>query len=181
MQSLLSLLGFSKDQPKEKIVTCHFCTTCNHPDFASEKVKDIEDLGTTSGSKMYKLLCEQIESQWVLEAKHCISMTLQDAGMDHKQEAKIYKSQKYPFVKLKLIPTRCLSACSFAHVFALNCTNQSFSYQFGGINPSHLNDLIEMIDLYCSSEDGYSSTRTRPKSLKGYVLARIPPSNGRGT
>jgi predicted metal-binding protein len=102
-----------------------------------------------------------------------------DASVDSKLKPIQFEHESYPGTIIRFLPTRCLSACSFPHVFALNGSEDQFAYQFGNIDQSQLVDVVKMMEMYCSLNDGYSSTRTRPRSLRGHVLARIPPRNGR--
>ena len=190
LQGVFSFTAFLSWKPVEEIHTCHVCTTCNgfiSPDL----IADIEDYGKiSSGAVMYLNLCQELEDMgWseildtgvkkIQGADAGNNMKGMDAGLDPRMKPKTFKSPRDDKVLLKVLPTRCLSACSEPQTIALVGNQEKFSYQFGRIEFEHLNDIATMIMDYCHSKDGYSSTRTRPIGLKGRVLARIPPINGR--
>jgi predicted metal-binding protein len=180
MESLFSMLRIQAETPK--VFTCHFCTTCHNPEFQSGEPVDIEDIANQrSGTVMFKLLANAMkEFSWKeIEATQGKFLIDSDAAIDSKLTPLYFTREDLPEVTIKLLPTRCLSACSFPHVLALNGPKDCFAYQFGNIDQDQLRDIVKMIEMYCSSSDGYSSTRTRPRSLRGHVLARIPPPTGR--
>ena len=92
--------------------------------------------------------------------------------------------QPAPHHNLTLTPVRCLAACSFPHTVALRGRGrkgeEKFVYQFGAVGDrATVDGLARMATEYCTSPDGYSSSRTRPTCLRGRVLARVPPPGGR--
>ncbi len=173
--------------------TCHVCTSCH----AQYQIYDIEDLSgligvggddddqMNSGALMFQVLTrELIKKGWKVsepgvEDKKLAGMKGQDASLDPRLPPIVLTSPQDNDVKLKLMPTRCLSTCGFPQVIALNGGENKFSYQFGKIETDNIDDMVSMINDFCHSKDGYSSTRTRPSGLKGRILARIPPTSGR--
>jgi predicted metal-binding protein len=169
----------------KSVHTCHVCTKCNSY-VSPEMIADIEDYGNiNSGAVMFLKLSEELRHKgWSddgvdMDADAGDSMKGADAGLDPRMKSIVFKSPENDNVLLKLLPTRCLSACSEPQTIALVGNTEKFSYQFGRIEFENLKDMATVIADYCRSKDGYSSTRTRPIGLKGRVLARIPPINGR--
>jgi hypothetical protein len=179
---LFSLSGFLSWKSAEEMHTCHVCTKCNG-NISPDLISDIEDLGKiNSGAVMFLMLIQELEKKGWTECNLNLQkpiLTGVDAGLDPRLTPKFFKSPNKDSVLLKILPTKCLSACSEPQTIALVGNQQKFSYQFGRIQYEHLADMATMITDYCHSVDGYSSTRTRPTSLKGRVLARIPPIDGR--
>jgi hypothetical protein len=185
------MFGSQSIAPVKKEYTCHFCTTCHDPELPMEELPtdlitplpDIEDIKPCrSGVIMFQAFIRALKtSNWeeIPVGEQLIIMGSNDAAIDPNWMPQTFVHKNDSNITLKVLPTRCLSACSFPQVFALNGPKDTFSYQFGGIRPKQIADVIKMIEMYCNSSDGYSSTRTRPKSLRGHVLARIPPRNGR--
>lgn len=182
IQGISSFTSFLSWKPIEEIHTCHVCTSCNGyipPDLIS----DIEDLNKiNSGTVMFLNLCHELESMgWSDLQIDSGEKPLKgvDAGLDTRMKAKTFRSPSNESILLKVLPTRCLSACSVPQTIALVGNQEKFSYQFGRVEFENINDMAIMITDYCHSKDGYSSIRTRPAGLRGRVLARIPPINGR--
>lgn len=168
---------------------CHVCTTChdrnNGPNATS--VPDIEGIsGLNSGAIVFHMLHSALTEPGVgcwKESEEAVAggstARAIDAGHDERVKPRFLCLKSDPNVKLKLAPVRCLSLCGAPHVIALRGGPDKFVYQFGGINREELAGLVDMITSFCTSTDGYSSTRTRPQSLRGKISARVPPLNGR--
>lgn len=77
-------------------------------------------------------------------------------------------------------PTRCLSSCDSGNAIALQGPATKFGYQFANLDhnrPNIAEDILEFVDFYVNSEDGYSKTKMRPPALKSTIVSRIPPKN----
>jgi predicted metal-binding protein len=47
-----------------------------------------------------------------------------------------------------------------------------------GFQPSDAHRVMEFVNMWVNSADGFSKTRTRPKGMKENITARIPPLPG---
>jgi predicted metal-binding protein len=173
---------------------CFVCTTCN---VARGACPDIESLaaeaGTTTGGAVFRLLHATLTEAgaWVPapavagEGATRAACAAADAAADPRfaPAARLALAADLS-VTLTLTPVRCLAACSFPHTVALRGRGrkgeEKFVYQFGAVGDrATVDGLARMATEYCTSPDGYSSSRTRPTCLRGRVLARVPPPGGR--
>jgi predicted metal-binding protein len=69
---------------------------------------------------------------------------------------------------------RCLANCSRGASAAMRC-NGSWTYLFGGLDPSCGPALIEGARLLAEAPLGLMPWRGRPEPLKRGLIARIPP------
>jgi predicted metal-binding protein len=69
---------------------------------------------------------------------------------------------------------RCLANCSRGASAAMRC-NGSWTYIFGGLDPSCGPALIEGARLLAAAPLGLMPWRGRPEPLKRGLIARIPP------
>ena len=69
---------------------------------------------------------------------------------------------------------RCLGNCNRGPSAALRC-NGSWTYVFGGLDPSCAEALVEGTRLLARAADGILPWRGRPPQLKRGLIARIPP------
>ena len=177
--------AFSFGNSADIVHACHVCTSCDRGACNSNsQIDDIENLEkrvATGESFFLRLLVELEKNGWKQVASNPSDDVSrgQDAGIDPRYPTVMFGNADNAKVKLQVLPTRCLSACSFPNVVALSGGADKFSLQFGAINDEHLNDIITVIQDYCASTDGYSCIRSRPRGLRDLVLARIPPLNGR--
>lgn len=151
------------------------CSTCD----SDSTMFDIEDWGRykTTGTLLYRNLVDKLvqNEEWTL-------VHVQDGDSQHSREGHWDTTlSKVSFMHktggmIDIIPIRCLATCSVPHVLSLT-SPKKYTYHFGYLGNEQLDDLICMIELYCRTEDGYSSSRTRPEGLSGATIARIPPSS----
>ena len=72
-------------------------------------------------------------------------------------------------------PADCLSVCPRPCGFALSRPG-AWTYLFGDQRPvESASDVIDCIDLYLQTTDGFMPRSQRPKGLRGGILGRIPP------
>jgi predicted metal-binding protein len=69
---------------------------------------------------------------------------------------------------------RCLANCSRGPSAAMRC-NGSWTYIFGGLDPTNAGALIEGAKLLAGANDGILPWRGRPEILKRALIARVPP------
>ena len=69
---------------------------------------------------------------------------------------------------------RCLANCSRGPSAALRC-NGSWTYVFGGLDPTCAGALVEGAQLLARAADGILPWRGRPEPLKRGLIARVPP------
>jgi predicted metal-binding protein len=69
---------------------------------------------------------------------------------------------------------RCLANCSHGPSAALRC-NGSWTYVFGGLDPTCGEALVAGARLMAGAADGILPWRGRPEPLKGRLIARVPP------
>lgn len=69
---------------------------------------------------------------------------------------------------------RCLANCSRGPSAAIRC-NGSWTYVFGGLDPSCADALIAGARLLAGAADGILPWRGRPERLKRGLIARVPP------
>ena len=69
---------------------------------------------------------------------------------------------------------RCLANCNRGPSAAMRC-NGSWTYVFGGLDPSNAAALIEGAQLLAGAADGILPWRGRPDILKRGLIARVPP------
>ena len=85
------------------------------------------------------------------------------------------KNKKYSELKIRGI--RCMSQCKRPCIISLS-SEKSFTYIFGDIKPSkkeYFDQLLSLINLYNSSQEGFMKRRDRPELFKSNILGRIPP------
>jgi predicted metal-binding protein len=68
----------------------------------------------------------------------------------------------------------CLGNCSRGPSAALRC-NGSWTYVFGGLDPTCASALVEGARLLAAAPDGILPWRGRPAPLKRGLVARVPP------
>lgn len=68
----------------------------------------------------------------------------------------------------------CLGNCQRSLSAAL-VRKGSWSYVFGGLGVSVAPDLVAAAELFRNSTDGRLPYQDRPESLKGALVARVPP------
>jgi len=69
---------------------------------------------------------------------------------------------------------RCLANCTRGPSAAMRC-NGSWTYVFGGLDPTCAEALIEGARLLARADDGILPWRGRPEPLKRGLIARMPP------
>jgi predicted metal-binding protein len=74
---------------------------------------------------------------------------------------------------------RCLANCSRGPSAAMRC-NGSWTYVFGGLDPTCAGALIEGARLLARAADGILPWRGRPEPLKRGLIARVPPIDFEG-
>jgi predicted metal-binding protein len=74
---------------------------------------------------------------------------------------------------------RCLANCTRGPSAAMR-SNGSWTYVFGGLDPSHASALIEGARLLAGAADGILPWRGRPDVLKRGLIARVPPLDFEG-
>jgi predicted metal-binding protein len=70
----------------------------------------------------------------------------------------------------------CLANCTRGASAAMRA-NGSWTYVFGGLDPSCATALIDGARLLASASDGLMPWRGRPEPLKRGLVARMPPIN----
>ena len=168
---------------------CHVCTTCHDRSNGPKEVSapDIAGISAVNSGAiifhmLYSALTEPGVGGWKESEEAVVGDSTAraiDAGQDERLKPHFLYLVSDSKIKLKISPVRCLSLCGAPHVIALRGGLNKFAYQFGGINREEMAGLVHMITSFCTSTDGYSSTRTRAESLRGRISARIPPLNGR--
>lgn len=79
--------------------------------------------------------------------------------------------------RIRLVPIRCLASCSRANSIAISSNSNKYSYQYGNMDDSKVEDILSFIASYSRSSDGHSKKKDRPLGLQETLLARIPPSS----
>ena len=72
-----------------------------------------------------------------------------------------------------------MSQCKRACVFSITAEN-CFTYVFGDMDPgkeNHMDELLNLISIYSSSEEGFMRRRDRPEIFRSNILGRLPPIN----
>lgn len=69
---------------------------------------------------------------------------------------------------------RCLGNCSRGPSAALR-SNRSWTYVFGGLDPTCAAALVEGARMLAQAPDGILPWRGRPPQLKRGLIARVPP------
>jgi predicted metal-binding protein len=69
---------------------------------------------------------------------------------------------------------RCLANCTHGPSAAMRC-NGSWTYVFGGLDPTCGEALVAGARLMAGAPDGILPWRGRPEPLKGRLIARVPP------
>jgi len=69
---------------------------------------------------------------------------------------------------------RCLANCTRGPSAAMRC-NGSWTYVFGGLDPTCADALVVGARLLATTADGILPWRGRPEPLKGRLIARVPP------
>lgn len=68
----------------------------------------------------------------------------------------------------------CLANCTRGPSAAMRC-NGSWTYVFGGLEPSNAEALVAGAKLLAGASDGILPWRGRPEILKRALIARVPP------
>jgi len=76
--------------------------------------------------------------------------------------------------EVEVRPMRCLGNCSRGASAALRA-NGSWTYIFGGLDPTCAEALVEGARLLAHAADGILPWRGRPERLKRGMIARVPP------
>jgi predicted metal-binding protein len=77
--------------------------------------------------------------------------------------------------QVEVKPTECLSLCPRPCAIAFSSAG-AWSYLFGDQHPEKsASDIVECIALYLDTPDGIMPRKTRPKTLRGSILGRVPP------
>ncbi len=80
--------------------------------------------------------------------------------------------------QIEVRPAECLSLCPRPCGIALSSAGM-WSYLFGDQKPSEsARNIMELVSLYISTEDGLMPREQRPSTLRTSVLGRVPPSVG---
>ena len=80
--------------------------------------------------------------------------------------------------KVEIHPAECLSVCPRPCGIALSSPG-SWTYLYGDQQPNEtVYDIIECLSLYIESPDGFMPRRQRPRTLRGSILGRVPPTKG---
>ncbi|MFQ3312676.1 MAG: putative metal-binding protein [Colwellia sp.] len=94
---------------------------------------------------------------------------------------KLYQALRTMFNESKLShqvevkPTECLSLCPRPCAIAFSSAG-AWSYLFGDQHPEKsAGDIVECIALYLDTPEGIMPRKTRPKTLRGSILGRVPP------
>ena len=88
----------------------------------------------------------------------------------------IQKKQMHHEVKIE--PAECLSICPRPCGIAL-CSKGSWTYLFGDQNSQETaQDILKCVALYLRSPKGFMERASRPHSMKGSILGRVPPNEG---
>ena len=85
-----------------------------------------------------------------------------------------FNYKKLPFLKLREV--RCMSQCKRSCVISFT-SNNCFTYVFGDIdpnNPNYVESLLELLNTYIKSKEGFLRRRDRPELFKSNILARLP-------
>ena len=69
---------------------------------------------------------------------------------------------------------RCLANCTRGPSAAMRA-NGSWTYVFGGLDPSNADALVAGAKLLAGASDGILPWRGRPEILKRTLIARVPP------
>jgi predicted metal-binding protein len=69
---------------------------------------------------------------------------------------------------------QCLANCTRGASAAVRC-NGSWTYVFGGLDPTCGQDLVDGARLLAGATDGIMPWRGRPAPLKRGLIARVPP------
>ena len=77
---------------------------------------------------------------------------------------------------VRVRPVRCLANCSRGPSAAMRC-NGSWTYIFGGLDPTCGPALVDGARLLAQAADGILPWRGRPEPLKRGLIARVPPSD----
>ena len=77
--------------------------------------------------------------------------------------------------QVEVKPAACLSICPRPCGIALSSPG-SWTYLFGDQDPADtVQGVVECVSLYLRSEEGVMPRASRPKSLRGSILGRVPP------
>ena len=81
---------------------------------------------------------------------------------------------------INIQPAECLSVCPRPCGIAL-CSHGSWTYLFGDQQSQETaHDILKCVALYLRSPKGFMQRTSRPKSMQGSILGRIPPNEGEG-
>jgi len=75
-------------------------------------------------------------------------------------------------VEVRRLP--CLANCTRGPSAAMRC-NGSWTYVFGGLDPTNADALVAGVKLLAGASDGILPWRGRPEILKRALIARVPP------
>ena len=98
-------------------------------------------------------------------------------GGKRLSEEVLSKIKKIDNIKFREVS--CMSQCKRACVFSITAEN-CFTYVFGDMDPSkenYVNELLNLISIYSSSEEGFMRRRDRPEIFRSNILGRLPPIN----
>jgi len=76
--------------------------------------------------------------------------------------------------EVKVRRLRCLANCTRGPSAAMRC-NGSWTYVFGGLDPTNADALVAGVKLLAGASDGILPWRGRPEILKRALIARVPP------
>ena len=98
-------------------------------------------------------------------------------GGKRLSEEVLSKIKKIDNIKFREVS--CMSQCKRACVFSITAEN-CFTYVFGDMDPgkeNHVDELLNLISIYSSSEEGFMRRRDRPEIFRSNILGRLPPIN----
>lgn len=135
------------------VVTIFICTKCNGNE---ERVENER----TKGQILFDSLKKRLEGVFKIMMDNQLNTVL--FIVDWK-------------TRIRLVPIRCLASCSRANSIAISSTDNKYSYQYGNMDDSKVEDILSFIASYTRSPDGHSKKKDRPLGLQETLLARIPP------
>ena len=100
-------------------------------------------------------------------------------GFKLYQELRTLLNQSPLKRQVEVLPAECLSLCPRPCGISLSSVGK-WSYLFGDQKPRVCaRDIMELVSLYLSTEDGLMPRQQRPNSLQTSVLGRVPPFAGK--
>ena len=85
-----------------------------------------------------------------------------------------FKGENIHFLNYREV--RCMSQCKRSCVISFT-SNNCFTYVFGDIdpnNPKYVESLLELLNTYSKSNEGFLRRRDRPELFKSNILGRLP-------